>query len=194
MNQSESKTRENLPQFHSTFSNTQPNKASTMMRLKALERQRQTREEMVDKSRKLSLHPKQPNELPNFDQIEVEEEMKERLPASTKLEEEIIPKERKTQRKNEEMSGLEEEFEEMDIGKKNKREENRKRRFLFLASQFQSPEFVYSLPEDINSKYWVVCAKPDGERCMLVAHEGSSYLIDKNGYIREELQVPIVGG
>mmetsp|Transcript_39065 Transcript_39065/g.48406 ORF Transcript_39065/g.48406 Transcript_39065/m.48406 type:complete len:468 (-) Transcript_39065:248-1651(-) len=57
-------------------------------------------------------------------------------------------------------------------------------RTLFFARQLQVPDWMLSPPTDL-AQSWLVLAKPEGERCLLLSEGGRVEVRKKNGYVLE---------
>eukprot|EP00440_Ansanella_granifera_P058331 gb/GFBE01063225.1/.p1 GENE.gb/GFBE01063225.1/~~gb/GFBE01063225.1/.p1 ORF type:complete len:503 (+),score=110.39 gb/GFBE01063225.1/:1-1509(+) len=57
-------------------------------------------------------------------------------------------------------------------------------RTLFFARQLQMPDWMILPPADLASS-WMVLARPEGERCLLLSDGGRVEIRRKNGYVQE---------
>lgn len=57
-------------------------------------------------------------------------------------------------------------------------------RSLFFARQFQMPDWMTEVPEDLATN-WLVMVRPEGERCLLLSDGGRVQVRRKNGFIHE---------
>ncbi|CAK9045300.1 Snurportin-1 (RNA U transporter 1) [Durusdinium trenchii] len=69
-------------------------------------------------------------------------------------------------------------------GKSKMQRLRRLHRTLFFARQLQVPDWMLVPPDDLAAS-WLVLAKPEGERCLLLSEGGRVEVRKKNGYVLE---------
>jgi len=62
------------------------------------------------------------------------------------------------------------------------------------AKIFAIPEYMFSIPSDLNPDDWYIIPRPDGIKCLLISRKGATYLIDKNGFIVKVFHCEFPGG
>jgi len=67
--------------------------------------------------------------------------------------------------------------------KKDRGREKRERQQIYFCSMLQIPEWMVEIPSDLGPENWMVCARPEGQRCLVISQGGRTISRKKNGAV-----------
>ena len=86
----------------------------------------------------------------------------------------------------------EEESKENDIN--DKMSYNQRKKLKHFSRILSVPEYMFSIPSDLNREDWFIVPRPEGLHCSIIARKGSSFLRDKNGFLLKKFDSEFPGG
>ncbi len=71
---------------------------------------------------------------------------------------------------------------------------NQRKKLKHFSRILSVPEYMFSIPSDLNHEDWFIIPRPEGIHCTIIARKGTSFLRDKNGFLLKKFDSEFPGG